>query len=56
MEFYEICADLMKFSEDWFTFYEHRFTNEPLLKFTQGWGWLYSMNKKEKKEMELMGK
>ncbi len=45
-EFYEICADLMKFSSDWFSFYETRFSKEPLLKFTTGWGWLYSMNTK----------
>ncbi len=48
MEFYEICADLIKFSKDWFIFYEKQFEKQPLLQVTQGWGWLYFLNNKTK--------
>lgn len=49
-EFYEICNDLMKFAADWYIFYESHFVDQPLLKLTQGWGWLYSLNKRIKPE------
>ncbi|HEX8517868.1 MAG TPA: hypothetical protein VF868_16840 [Bacteroidia bacterium] len=53
MEFYEICAKLMAFASDWFAFYERKFEKEPLLKLSQGWGWLYFMHRKDRTEMLL---
>lgn len=50
MEFYEICSDLMKFSADWFIFYEKQFEKQPLLKVTKGWGWLYFLNNRTKSD------